>query len=132
MSDSQDPAAQPVPTPPPTGGVSNDEKMWRMFCHLSGILLSVLGPVLVWQIKKNELPGVEPHGKEALNFQITVLIAMVAGFVLTAVSLGFLGCIVVPLLMLVGLANVVLSIIAGIKANNGEFYTYPCTLRLVK
>jgi uncharacterized Tic20 family protein len=121
-----------APPMPPSAGPSAEEKQWAMFAHLSalvGFLIpfgSVLGPLIIWQIKKNEMPFVDDQGKEALNFQITVLIAVIACLVLSVIVIGFL------LLPIVGIAALVLTIMAGIKANNGETYRYPFTLRLVK
>ena len=103
-----------------------------MFAHLSalvGLLIpfgSVLGPLIIWQIKKADMPFVDDQGKEALNFNITVAIAMIASFVLTFVLIGLL------LIPVVFIAWAVFAIIAGIKANEGETYRYPFTLRLVK
>lgn len=128
------PSAPPPPeAPPPPSGESNQEaRQWAMFAHLSALigflipLGSVIGPLVIWQIKKNEFPFVDDQGKEALNFQITVLIAVLACLVLSVVIIGFL------LLPVVGIAALVFTIIGGIKANNGESYRYPLTLRLVK
>ena len=121
-----------APPMPPIAAPSAEEKQWAMFAHLSaliGFLIpfgSILGPLIIWQIKKAEMPYVDEHGKEALNFQITVLIAVLACLVLSVILIGFL------LLPVVGIAALVLTIMAGIKANNGESYRYPFTLRLVK
>ena len=114
--------------------------MWNMLCHLSalaGFIIplfgNILGPLLIWQIKKNEFPSVDIHGKASLNFQITVSIAVFVGwfgaFILAFVGIGFL---LFPLVFLIGLAGLVFAIIAGIKANNGEDYKYPWSLELVK
>ena len=110
-----------------------------MLCHLSalaGFVIpfgNVLGPLLVWQIKKNEFPSVDIHGKAALNFQITVTIAVfVGGFAAVILSFIGIGFLLFPLVMLLGLAGLVLSIIAGIKANDGQEYKYPYSLELVK
>jgi len=111
-----------------------------MFCHLSALsgfvgvpLGNVLGPLIIWQIKKNEIPSVDAHGKAALNFQLTVLIAgLVAG---GAMLVGFLFCfglLLLPVVILIGLAGIIFPIIAGIKANNGEDYKYPWSLELIK
>ena len=110
-----------------------------MLCHLSalaGFIIpfgNILGPLLVWQIKKNEIPSVNIHGKAALNFQITVVIALLAG-IIVAVVLSFfcIGFLLVPVVLLIGLAGLVFAIIAGIRANNGEDYKYPFSLELVK
>ena len=105
-----------------------------MFAHLSalvGFLIpfgSLLGPLIIWQIKKAEMPFVDDQGKESLNFQITVFIAVIAAIILMFITLGLL--FFVP--MAVGIAALVLTIMAGIKANNGETYRYPWTLRLIK
>ncbi|HXR04839.1 MAG TPA: DUF4870 domain-containing protein [Verrucomicrobiae bacterium] len=110
-----------------------------MLCHLSalaGFIIpfgNILGPLLVWQIKKNEIPSTNVHGKAALNFQITVTIAALVGMVV-AVILSFVcvGFLLIPIVILIGLAGLVFAIIAGIKANNGEDYKYPFSLNLVK
>ncbi|MEI6194367.1 MAG: DUF4870 domain-containing protein [Verrucomicrobiota bacterium] len=110
-----------------------------MLCHLSALAGLVfpfghlLGPLIVWQIKKNEFPSVDVHGKAALNFQITVTIAVFVGAFASAI-LAFIGIgfLLFPLVMLLGLAGLILAIIAGIKANNGEDYQYPYSFELVK
>ena len=113
--------------------VSKDEQNWAMFCHLAALsgfvipLGNVLGPLIVWLIKKDTMPLVNQHGKEALNFQITVLIAFVVCLVLTMVLIGFL------LMFVVGIGALVLTIVAAVKVSNGQFdYKYPFALRLVK
>lgn len=87
---------------------------------------SLLGPLIVWQLKRESDPFVDAQGKEALNFQITVALAMFVSFLLMLVVIGFF------LLGLVCLAALVLTIIAGIKANEGKAYRYPFCLRLIK
>jgi len=120
------------PVSPPPSSSSNDVRMWAMFCHLSalaGYLIpfgNVIGPLVIWQIKKSEIPLVDDQGKEALNFQITVAIAAVVCFILMFVVVG------VFLLMALGIANLVFIIIAGLRANQGESYRYPFSLRLIK
>ena len=110
-----------------------------MLCHLSalaGFIIpfgNIVGPLLVWQIKKNEIPSVEIHGKAALNFQITVTIAAVVGMMVALVlSLICIGWLLFPLVILVGLAGLVFAIIAGLKANEGKDYRYPYSLNLIK
>lgn len=111
-----------------------------MLCHLSALsgfvgvpLGNILGPLLVWQIKKNEIPSVEIHGKAALNFQITILIGVLAsvvvGFILSFICIGFLFFFVA---MAIGLCGLIFAIIAAIKASNGEDYKYPYSFELVK
>jgi uncharacterized Tic20 family protein len=120
---------EPPASPTPTG--NSDERMWAMFAHLSalaGFVIpfgSILGPLIIWQIKKNEYPLVDDQGKEALNFQITMAIAFVASLILIVVLIGFV------LIWVVGLFDLIMIVIASIRANNGERYRYPFTLRLV-
>ena len=94
---------------------------------------SIIGPLIVWQIKKNEIPSVDVHGKAALNFQLTVTLAVFVGF-FAAFILSFLciGYLLFPVVGLIALAGLIFPIIAGIKANNGEDYKYPYSFELVK
>ena len=114
------------------GGISAEERQWAMFAHLSALiglvipLGSVIAPLVIWLVKKDTMPFVDDQGKEALNFQITVVIAACISAILIVVLIGIL------LLFAVGIAAVVLTIIAAIKANEGVAYRYPFTLRLVK
>lgn len=128
--------ATPNPPPNPEG----QARTWNMLCHLSALaglvgipFGNILGPLLVWQIKKNEYPSVEIHGKAALNFQITVTLAMFAGaFVALTLSFFCVGYLLFPLVLLIGLAGLAFAIIAGIKANNGEDFKYPYSIEFVK
>lgn len=139
MSDTPEPPVAPLPPSSPTPAPNEkDVRMWNMLCHLSalsGLIVpfgNILGPLLIWQIKKNEIPSVEVHGKAALNFQITVLIAVVAGAVVAfALSFFCIGWLLFPVVMLIGLAGLVFSVIAGIKANEGKDYEYPYSLKLI-
>ena len=132
----------PPPVTPPTSSPNpgNQARTWNMLCHLSALAAclgipfgNILGPLLVWQIKKNEFPSVDLHGKAALNFQITVTLAALVTAM--AMWVGFFFCIgwlLLPVVILICLAGVVFAIIAGIKANNGEDYKYPYSFDLVK
>jgi len=103
-----------------------------MLCHLSALAAligvpfgNVLGPLLVWQIKKNEFPSVDVHGKAALNFQITVALATLASAILGGLLMIIcVGWLFIALAILIGLA--------GLIANNGEDYKYPFSLNLIK
>lgn len=123
------PPAPPAASPP--AATSNDERMWAMFAHLSalsGFIIpfgSILGPLIIWQIKKNEYAFVDDQGKEALNFQITMAIAFIVSCILIFILIG------IVLIWLVGLFDLIMTVIAAIKANNGERYRYPFTLRLI-
>jgi uncharacterized Tic20 family protein len=131
------PVAAPLPAPP---NPDSQARTWNMLCHLSALAVclgipfgNLLGPLLVWQLKKNEFPSVDIHGKAALNFQLTVTLAVLvaAG---AAVGLAFfcVGYLLFPVVGLIGLAGLVFAIIASSKANNGEDYKYPWSIDFVK
>lgn len=108
------------------GAVSKDAKMWGMLCHLLGLFTSFVGPLIIWLLKKEEDPFIDDQGKEALNFQITVLIASIVSGVLAMFCIGvFLG-------MAVGVVDLIFCIIATVKANSGEKYRYPVSIRFIK
>jgi len=119
---------EPVPTGPDV-----DERNWAVFCHLSALLGClalgvgiIIGPLVLWLWKKDTLPFVDDQGKEALNFQITVLIG---GIICTALIWLLIG---IPLLVALSIADVVFIIIAAIKTSEGVAYRYPINLRLIK
>jgi uncharacterized Tic20 family protein len=112
--------------PPKTGEVSKDARMWAMLCHLLGLFTSFIGPLIIWMLKKEEDPFIDNQGKEALNFQITVLIASIVSGLLAALCIGvFLG-------IAVGVVDIIFCIIACVKSNGGEAYRYPVSIRFIK
>ena len=127
-----------APPPAPVGTPSAEERQWAMFAHLSalaGCIIpfgSIIGPLVIWQIKKNEMPFVDDQGKEATNFNITMLIICVALWIFTIITFGIGILITFPAFVLVGLAWLIFTIIAGIKANEGVAYRYPFAIRLIK
>ena len=129
-----DPAA-----PVPTNGASSEQRQWAMFAHLSALVAlvtgglgGIIGPLIIWLVKKDTMPFVDDQGKEALNFNITVGLIFLALLLLSIVTLGIGLIIAVPGWIIVGIAWLVFTIIAGIKANEGVAYRYPLTLRLIK
>jgi uncharacterized protein len=130
-------ATPPSPAPPPPD--SNAHRAWDMWCHLAalaGLVIpfgNVIGPLIIWQMKRNEFPSVDQHGKESLNFQLSVLIYILAGTVLALVGTFFcIGWLLVPVLVALHFGALILAVIAGIKANDGMSYQYPLNLRLIK
>ncbi len=103
-----------------------------MLCHLlafSGIIVpfgTILGPLVMWLVKKDADPYVDQQGKESVNFQISMMIYTIASIILIFV---FIGAILLPLLII---ANIVLTIIGTVKASKGEPWQYPLTIRLIK
>jgi len=108
------------------------EKNWAMGCHLiafAGFVIpfgNVIGPLVIWLIKKDESAFIDDQGKESLNFQISITIYFIASIFLSLFLIG------IPLLLAVGVFFIVMVIIAGVKASNGEKYRYPLCIRLVQ
>jgi uncharacterized Tic20 family protein len=127
--------AQRVEPSPPSKEIDKDARMWAMFCHLGGLAMfipvlpvigNVIAPLIIWQIKKDNYPFVNEQGKEALNFQISMLIyGLVSGLLCFA-------CIGIVLLPAVVIVDVVFLLIAAVKANDGHHYRYPLTIRFIK
>jgi len=124
--------------------LSSDERNWAMAAHLCGllwllggpgliflpfgslVLFTILGPLIIWRTKGQTMPFVAEQAKESLNFQITVFLLGLVFALLALVLVGFV------LLWLLGVANLVLVIIAAIQTSSGKPYRYPFCLRLVK
>jgi uncharacterized Tic20 family protein len=130
MTETSDiPGAGPYPAGPTDSNdrePNKDARTWAMFCHLAGLaafvlpaLGSVIGPLVVWLVKKDEFPFVDEQGKEALNFQITMFIYGFVAGILCFVCIGF---ILAPAVLI---ADIVCMILAAVKANDGFHYRYP-------
>ncbi len=108
---------QPVITP------TQDEKTIAILAHVLTFFSSILAPLIIYVIKKDDSPFVASHAKESLNFQITIALAMIVLFI---------TIIGIFLMWIVGIYALVCVIIATIRASEGKLYRYPFTLRLVK
>ena len=104
---------------------SNDDKNIAVITHLAGALFSFIPGLIVWLLKKDESPYLSEQAKEALNFQISVLLVYFVCWVLAFILIGFF------LMFLLWVANIVFSIIAAVATSKGETYRYPLTLRLI-
>jgi len=111
---------------------SGSIQSWCVACHLSALagfvvpgIGHVLGPLIVWLIKRGDSPEIDAHGKKALNFQISMLIYNLVAGVLCLVLIGF------ALLAVLHILNVVFVILAALKAGEGQMYRYPLTIRLI-
>lgn len=102
-----------------------DDRTMGMLAHLLGII-GFLGPLIIWLIKKDQSPFVNDQGKEALNFQLMVLIAWV---VVIVTSFFCIGAILGPLVFI---ANIIFCIMAAMKGNQGIAYRYPFNIRFIK
>ncbi|MEX1080334.1 MAG: DUF4870 domain-containing protein [Homoserinimonas sp.] len=119
--------------PPPPGDYQpvqpmspSDEKLWATLVHVAGIFFGVIPSLIGYLILKDRGPFVRAHTQTALNFQLTMLIATFVGFVTSFILIGFLVLAAVFVLV------IVFSIIAAVKANNGEYYIYPVTIPFIK
>ena len=124
-----------TPPPPPVWGAPapaplrpEDERTWAVLVHVLPLLgPGFLAPLVVWLVFRGRGPFLEHHAKESLNFQLTALIAMVVGSLLTVVTFGAATLV----LFGIGIAWLVLCILAAVAASRWEWYRYPATLRLV-
>ncbi len=105
---------------------TSDEKTLALLAHLLGIFTWFVGALVIWLVKKDSSPYVSDHGREALNFQITIGLAHVAVGLLTCIGIGVL---LLPVVMIV---NIIFCIVATVAASKGEFYRYPMCLRLIQ
>lgn len=113
--------------------LDNKTSNWGMFAHLSALLMllgvpfgHILGPFVVWLVKRREIPFVDEQGKESMNFQISMTIYALVAALLILVVIG------IPILILLAVMDLVFVIIASVRTSNGEHYRYPFNLRLVK
>ena len=111
---------------------SKDERTWAMLSHFSVLCMfifpfgNILAPLIIWLIKKEEMSFVEDQAKEVLNFQISMTIYLLISGILCFILIG------IPFVIGLVIFNVIITIIAGIKANDGKSYRYPINLRLIK
>src|SRR5699024_9637063 len=106
MENATPPSTPPPHSPSPAPPGPKDARNWAMWCHLSalsGLVVpfgNVLAPLILWQMKRNEMPSVEEHGKESLNFQLSALIYLLAGGVIAGIGALFcFGFLLIPVLL---------------------------------
>jgi uncharacterized Tic20 family protein len=121
-----------MPPPPPTTSTSSDTRTWCVLCHaaaLAGFIVPwafhILGPLIVWLAKRADSPEIDAHGKESINFQLSMLIYNVVAGILCIILIG------IPILILLHLLNIVFVIVASIKASEDKLYRYPMTIRFL-
>jgi uncharacterized Tic20 family protein len=116
----------------PPADPERQTREWAMFLHLSqllGLLVplgSLVAPILIWQIKKTELPGLDAHGRVVLNWVLSALIYFVGAALLSLIIIGL------PLLLAVVILSIVFPIIGGVKANDGELWRYPLSIEFLR
>lgn len=107
-------------------------RQWSMFLHLSVLttyivpLAGLVAPIVIWQMKKNDSPKLDMHGKIVVNWVLSMILYMIVSVVLSFVIIGL------PMLLALVVLNIVFPIIGGIKANNGETWRYPLSIRFIK
>jgi uncharacterized protein len=112
--------------------ITKEDRTFGMLCHLlslSGFIIplgNIIGPLVIWLIKKDQSAFVNDQGKESLNFQISIFIYAIISAILIIVLIGILTSIAV------GLFWLIFTIIASVRANEGQYYRYPLTIRFVK
>jgi len=125
----------------PRETLTQDDRTWALVAHIGTLVaaylaLGFLAPLVVMLLKGESSPFVRRHAVESLNFQISLLIYSVVGvvvtFLLTLVTFGAALVVIVPVAIVLAIAALVLIVVATVRANNGETYAYPLTIRLVK
>ena len=119
--------------PPTTSVTSSSTRTWCILCHASALLGlffhflgPIFGPLIVWILKRSEAAEIDAHGKESLNFQLSMLIYDAIALILCFILIG------IPILILLWILNTVFVIVASIKASEGQLYRYPLTIRFIK
>ena len=122
-----------LPNPPVSAPAVTNVRTWNILCHASALLGvffhfpgHLLGPFIVWLAKRDNSPEIDAHGKESLNFQISMLIYNAVAAVFCLVLIGFV------FLAILWVLNAVFVIIASIQASDGKFYRYPMTIRFIQ
>ena len=112
--------------------LSKDERLWGMLCHISAFAFfvfpfgNILGPLIIWLIKKDESAFIDEQGKESLNFQISITIYGFAALLLSIILIG------IPVLIALFFIDFILVVVAAVKANDGIHYKYPLSIQLVR
>jgi uncharacterized Tic20 family protein len=107
-------------------------RQWALWCHLSVLagfivpLGNLIGPLIIWQVKKDDIPAIDAHGKEVVNFQLSFTLYYIISLLLMLVIIGFFA------LMALGVVSLILTILAAVEVDKGGFYRYPLIIRFIK
>ncbi len=131
--------AQPAPATAAAVARTTDDsaRQWAMFAHLSALLglvigLPFVGPLVIYLAKKDDHPFIADQAREALNFNLSVFIYLIVGTIAAVIlTLILIGILLFFVLFGIAIAWIVLTIVAAVKANGGEAYRYPLTIRMV-
>ncbi|HDR89101.1 MAG TPA: DUF4870 domain-containing protein [Bacteroidetes bacterium] len=111
---------------------TTEERNWAMFCHLAalaGYIIpfgNIIGPLIIWVLKREESSFVDFHGKAAVNFQISMTLYLILAAMLIILLIGIF------MLIALGVLNLILVIIASVRANSGEYFEYPLSIRFIQ
>lgn len=138
MDPTDDTNPPPFPSHYPMNEIEKKARTWSMLCHLSGLagcflpwVAHLAGPLLVWLLKRNEHPSIDAHGKEALNFQISMALYSALGCLLLAITV--VGILVVPIFLgFLYVLNIVGVVTGAIRASGGVAFRFPLILRFIK
>jgi hypothetical protein len=115
--------------------ISKEQRTWAMFAHLSAFAMyltgigHILGPLIVWLLKREGNPFVDDQGKEALNFNISYSLYLICAVILAFTLVGLL--VAIPALLILPILHIIFMIVGAIKANDGVPYRYPATIRFL-
>lgn len=132
LAEEEGPVAKAVPYRKTPAELDRDARQWAFFLHFSQYahvmipLGGIILPVVLWQLKKDEYPGVDTHGKNVVNWAISMFLYMLVGIPLCFVLIG------IPLVILLLIAGLVCPLIGALKANNGEIWSYPGAIPFFK
>ena len=116
-------------------GLTHDDKTMGMLIHLLALLAGFIGVLILWLVKKDQSKFVDFHGREAMNFMISMfiyaMIIVILGFVIAIPTMGFGMMIIFPFVMILGIGQLIFEIMACIAANRGDWHRYPLTIRVI-
>jgi uncharacterized Tic20 family protein len=124
--------AEPGAAPASAATPSHEERQWAMLCHMSAMLMYVtviggfIAPLVIWLLKRDEMPLVADQGRETLNFQITILLALICAGILMIIVIG------IPIFAALLLFHFIVTIIAAVKSSDGIRYRYPFCWRVIR
>lgn len=122
------PVNLPLPAEGPRIPSTDDERTLALVCHLGGVATNFVAPLIIWQVKKDQSKFLEDQAKETLNFQLNALGYFVLCGFFTLITCGYGFVSFIPVILYIA----IIGIIGGLKANNGETFRYPATIRVVK
>lgn len=118
----------PLPAEGPRIPSTDDERTLALICHLGGVATNFVAPLIIWQVKKDQSKFLGDQAKEALNFQLNALGYFVLCGLFSLITCGYGVISFVPVFLYIA----IIGIIGGLKANNGETFRYPATIRVIK